>query len=218
MREFILLALKSPTGSFDIDKMPEEGRIDLVCRTVSNTLYISNALRTDTNIHVCLNGKPSELSPKVISFFGSRLRGMEPDERTIGKVILGALEAGKNLRLGEEKEVRLRDDSGKSSTGFIEGLSVSKKAFETLVREKSEKSQVFYLEENGKDIRKVKFNFKKDCVFLLGDFIGLPKNTEKLLQRIGAEKINLSPIMLFASHCPVIVHNELDRQEYLKKK
>ena len=39
----------------------------------------------------------------------------------------------------------------------------------------------------------------------------MPKKTEKLLERIGAKKIKLGPKMLFASHCIVIVHNELDR-------
>ena len=216
VREFILLALKAPTGSFEIDKMPENGRIDLVCRSISNALYVSNAIRKDTNIHVCLNGFPSELSPKIVSFFGNRLKGMEPDERTIGKVLLNTLEQGKNLKLGEEMEVRIKDESGKSNTGFIEGISVSKKAFETIVKEKAEQknTKIFYLEEKGEDIRKIKFDFTGNSVFLLGDFIGLPRNTEKLLKRLDAFKIKLSPVMLFASHCPVLVHNEIDRQEY----
>jgi len=46
----------------------------------------------------------------------------------------------------------------------------------------------------------------------LGDFIGIPKNTEKLLKRLDAEKIKLGPVMLMASQCPILVHNELDRR------
>ena len=197
VREFILLALKAPTSpDFSLDNMPESGRVDLVCRTISNALYVSMHIRKDTLIHVCLNGPSS--SPKIVTFDGEFLAGMEFDERNVARFLQKALAAGINLKLGEQVQVQ-------------SGLNVSKKAFETLVREKAEEGkQLVYLDEKGEDIRK--FKFKENPVFILGDFIGIPKNTEKLLKRVGAEKMKLGPVMLFASHCPVIVHNELDRK------
>jgi tRNA (pseudouridine54-N1)-methyltransferase len=202
MKEFILLALKAKTTpDFDISNLPNEGRIDLVCRCVSNSLYVSNHMRADSVIHACLNGAPNELSPKIISFYGDKLRGMEWDEKNIALFIKKALESGKNLKLGEEIEVQ-------------PGLVVSKKAFETLIREKSEEGKnLFYLEEKGEDLRDIEFKKNEDYVFIFGDFIGMPKNTQKLLKRIGAQKLSISPVMLMASQCPVIVHNELDRQD-----
>ncbi len=209
MREFILLALKAKTTpEFDIDNLPKEGRLDLVCRCIANSIYVSNHVREDTNIHVCLNGGPSELSPKIISFYGSSLRGLEPDERSIALIIKNALKQGASLKLGEELEV----------IGEVRGIKVSKKAFETLIKEKSEEnSRIFYLDEKGEDIRKINFKQvkEKNSVFILGDYIGLPRNTEKLLKRLGAEKLKLGPVMLFASHCIILVHNELDRREFL---
>ncbi len=203
MREFILLALKAPTSEFDINNLKEAGRMDTVCRTISNAMFVSMHLRNDTNIHVCLNG-PSD-SPKIVSFYGESLVGMDFDEKAIAEVINNALILGKNLALGEEKEVQL-------------GVKVSKKAFETLVKEKSEEknTMLFYLDEKGEDIREFRFGLGKDKnnVFILGDFKGVPKNTEKLLKRLEAKKLILGPVMLFASHCPIIVHNELDRREY----
>ena len=93
-----------------------------------------------------------------------------------------------------------------------DGIFVSKKAFETIAREKHEEGkQLIYLDPKGEDIRE--FKFAEDQAFLLGDYIGLPKNTEKLLKRLDAEKMSLGPKMLFASHCPIIIHNELDRRE-----
>ena len=68
-----------------------------------------------------------------------------------------------------------------------------------------------YLSPKGKDIRE--FNFKEDTTFILGDYIGVPKNTQKLIKRLGAEQISLGPKMLFTSHCSVIIHNELDRKK-----
>jgi tRNA (pseudouridine54-N1)-methyltransferase len=201
-REFILLALKAPTTpDFDLNNMPKEGRIDLVCRTISNSLYVSMAMRKDTIIHVCLNGAPTEQSPKTITFQGEFLEGMEWDERSVAKFLQKALTLGLSLKLGEEKQVQ-------------PGLKISKKAFETLIREKSEQEnkQLIYLNEKGADIREFIFEKEKDVVFILGDFLGIPKNTEKLMKRLEFEKASLGPVMLLASHCPILVHNELDRR------
>jgi len=200
MREFILLALKAPTSEFDINLLREAGRMDTVCRTISNSMFVSMHLRKDTNIHVCLNG-PS-LSPKIVSFFGEFLVGMDFDEKAIAEVLNKALVVGKNLELGQEKEVQA-------------GVIVTKKAFETLIREKfDDGARLFYLDEKGEDLRAVNFNLKENNVFILGDFKGVPKNTEKLLKRLESKKLVLGPVMLFASHCPIIVHNELDRREF----
>lgn len=195
MRSFILLALKGRTSpDFSLDKLPESGRLDLVCRTISSTIWISNDLRRDTNIHVVMTGPKNP--PKTISFYGAELKGIEPDERTIAKKIQEALKCGLNLALNEEKEVS-------------PGVKVSKKGFETVVKETQ--GQIIYLHKEGKDIRK--FKFEKNTTFVIGDYIGLPKKTEVFLDRLNAERINLGPTMLFASHCPIIVHNELDRKE-----
>lgn len=194
MREFILLALKAKTSLFNVNNLPEEGRMDLVCRTVSNALFISNDVRRDTIIHVVMTGP--KYPPKIVSFYGKDLKGINPDEKSIAENINLALEKGKNLKLNEE-------------TNLKNGIVVSKKSFEQLVREKSN-NQIVYLHKKGEDIRKIKF--KDDVVFVLGDYIGMPKKTESLLERFGAKKSNLSPVMLFASHCIIIVHNELDRR------
>jgi len=198
MREIILLALKARTSpEFSLDRLPESGRMDLVCRTISNALWISKDLRRDTIIHIAMNGPNS--SPKIISFYGETLKGLEPDERTIAKYIKLTLKEGLKLKLNEEIEVSA-------------GIKISKKAFESLVKEKSKTSQLIYLHPKGEDLRK--FNFKKDVTFILGDYIGLPRKTEKLLDRLGAKKVNLGPKILFASHCSIILHNELDRRTF----
>lgn len=197
MREFILLALKAKTSpDFDINNLAGEGRLDLVCRTVSNALFLANDLRKDVIVHVALTGPKHP--PKLVSFYGERLAEVAPDERAIALIIRKALASGLGLSLNEEKEV-------------TPGVRVAKKAFETLVKEKSKTSQLLYLNMKGEDVRI--FKFRKDTVFVLGDVTGLPRKTEKLLDRLGADKIKLGPKVLFASHCPVLVHNELDRRE-----
>lgn len=196
MREFILRALKGKTTEFDVGKLPTAGRMDLVCRCVSSALFISNDLRRDTIIHVVLDG-PSD-PPKTVSFFGDSLKGMQFDEKNIAEHINEALKKGKNLKLNEEKDLG-------------NGIKISKKSFEVLVKEKfNEGKQLFYLHDKGKDIRETEF--KDDVVFVFGDYIGMPRKTEGLLERYNAEKLSLGPVMLFASHCIVVVNNEMDRR------
>ncbi len=195
MREFILLALKANTSPrFNLSDLQSAGRMDLVCRTISNALFISNDLRRDTAIHVVMTGPNSP--PKIVSFYGETLQGVEPNELAIAKCIQQALKVGLHLQLNEERDV-------------APGIKVAKKAFETLAKEKSS-NQLIYLHPKGKDVRD--FEFEENVVFIIGDFIGLPKKTESLLKNLGAEKMTLGPVKLFASHCPVIVHNELDRR------
>ena len=197
MREFILLASRAKTvPNLDLLNLKDAGRIDLVCRAVSSALWTSDHLRKDTIIHVVLNG-PND-PPKTISFFGDKLKNIDPDEISIAKFIILALKKGRNLNLNEEIDVS-------------EGIKVSKKSFEKLIKELSSKEdkQLIYLHEKGKDIRK--FNFKDNVVFVLGDNLGIHKKTEKFLKNLNAEKISLGPTSLFASHCIVLVQNELDR-------
>ncbi len=195
MREFILRAQKAKSsGNLDLNNLPSEGRMDLVCRCVSNALFISNDLRRDTIIHVVLEGPKHP--PKVISFSGATLKGFYFDERNISKIIDKALKKGVSLKMGESVNVQ-------------EGIAISKQSFEGLVKEKAQNSKLYYLHKKGTEIESV--NFPEDVCFIFGDYIGIPKKTEKFLDNKGAEKLKLSNIMLFASHCIVLCHNALDK-------
>ncbi|VVB76198.1 tRNA (pseudouridine(54)-N(1))-methyltransferase [Candidatus Tiddalikarchaeum anstoanum] len=186
MREFLLLASKAKTTpDFDVNNLVGAGRMDLVCRVVSNSLCVSNNIRKDTIIHVSLNGARDP--PKLLSVYGDKIIGIQPDEKTIGILIRDAL-------------------SKKEKTG----ITVSKISFEAFLKEKIKTHQLVYLEKSGKDIRTN--SFKKDVLFILGDYAGLPDKTELFLDNLGAERISLGPAMLLASQCVTIIHNELDRK------
>jgi tRNA (pseudouridine54-N1)-methyltransferase len=197
MREFILKASKAFTTPFNLNDLAGSGRIDLVCRCISNAFFLSEAIRKDVCFYAVLEG-PRE-PPKLISFFGSRLKRMTPDERNIGAWINKALKAGLGLEKGKERKVS-------------DGIRVAKKSFEVLVKEKAKSSELIYLHPQGKDVRE--FEFGKDVCFVLGDHKGLPRNTEKFLERLGAEKISVGKNIYLASHVIVICHNELDRRSW----
>ncbi|MEM5836413.1 MAG: tRNA (pseudouridine(54)-N(1))-methyltransferase TrmY [Candidatus Aenigmatarchaeota archaeon] len=195
MREFILKASKAFTRPFNLNDLAGSGRIDLVCRCISNAFFISEAIRKDVRFHAVLEGPPKP--PKLISFFGENLKRITPDERNIGAWINKAVNLGLDLEKNEERIVG-------------DGIKVSKKSFEELVKEKAKETQLIYLNPKGIDIRE--FEFEKNVCFVLGDHKGLPKNTERLLDRIGAKRISVGKLTYLASHVIVICHNELDRK------
>lgn len=194
MRTFILRAQKARTDRVDPDHLPEAGRMDIVCHCIANALWVSNNVRTDTVIHVVLEGGPTP--PRCVTFDGATIQGLQFDERGISLMINEALKKGKNLSLNEMLAVS-------------PGLYVSKKSFEQLVKEA--KGEVIYLHKKGEDIRE--HTFKGDVTFVFGDYIGIPSKTEKYLDRLGAHQVSVGPTMLFANHCIVLVHNALDRNE-----
>ena len=198
MREFILRALKAHTSSFNLDNLEDAGKMHIVARCISNALWLAKGLREDTIMHVVLEGP--RLPPKMISFYGSKLKGFAFDERGISNFIKHALEKGENLKLNESLEV-------------FSGIIASKKSFEAFVREKSNNYQVIYMHKKGKNIRE--FNFKENMLFVFGDYIGMPRKTEFLLERLNAERVSLGKIEYHSSQCITLVQNELDRKLYI---
>ena len=202
MREFLLRALKArTTPDFSIDNLEEAGKMHIVARCISNALWVAKGIREDTIMHVNLEGP--KFPPKTISFYGEKMRGMKGfafDEKGIAQFIKLALEKGQDLKLNEDLEV-------------YQGIIVSKKSFESIVKEKSQYMQLIYLHKRGQDIRK--FKFKDNILFIFGDFIGIPRKTEYLLERLNAEKVSLGKVDYHASQCITIVQNELDRRYYI---
>jgi tRNA (pseudouridine54-N1)-methyltransferase len=210
MREFIMRARRARThGNIDLEHLSKEGKIDTICASVANALWISEDMRRDTNIHAVLEGP--DRGPKTISFFGSDLRGVHYDERSLALIIKEALRRGENLALNEEAHVRA-------------GVKVAKKSFERLVWEKTLQRtqlgercpQLVVLDKNGEDIRKAMLS--RNILVVFGSAEGLPPKTEKFMKDMGAKRVNIGPITLFASNCPVIINNELDRRYNAERK
>jgi tRNA (pseudouridine54-N1)-methyltransferase len=183
MREFVLLARRAVTRPFRLNDLPSSaGRMDLVCRCISNALFISEAIRKDVIIHVILGGP--DRPPRLITFDGSTLRNVSPDERNIASHIRIALERGMNLKLNE-------------SINVSPGIKIAKRSFENLVKEKAKTTQLIYLHPRGTDIKN--FNFDENICVILGDHLGIPKNTEKLLKRLNVEKVSVGKTTYLAS-------------------
>jgi tRNA (pseudouridine54-N1)-methyltransferase len=196
MREFILRARKAPTsGAFSLDSLPKAGHMEVVASCISNAIFVSNQLRTDTTISVVLEGGPEP--PKTLRISGDNLGSLDGfDERSIARTIQTSLEAGRGLELHETRAVD-------------RGITIAKIAFEHLLQDRPPES-LFYLDRRGQDIRHV--DLPPDPTFVFSDYLSMPKKSGKYLARLGATPISLGPKTLFASHCIVLVHNEMDRR------
>jgi len=89
------------------------------------------------------------------------------------------------------------------------GITTSKTSFEALLKIKAKTANIYVLEEGGKDISTAKL--VENCVFVLGDHVGLPRKAEVFALRYG-EKISLGKQPYLAASCITILNYLLDRK------
>lgn len=182
-REFILF---SRLGKTDIAfrSLHDAGRLDIVHECIVAGLFLSHGLRTNVVFHTVLNGPPNP--PLHIEIDGATLHDVRTDMDTwqsiLKKVISGKLHPG---------------------------ITTSKTSFEALLKAKAETTSIYVLEEGGKDIANAEL--PENCVFVLGDHVGLPKKAEVFTLRYG-EKISLGKQPYLAASCITILNYLLDRK------
>ena len=198
MRVFVLRTRRGPTASDYVDRnFGPPNHFEIIAHSIANSLFISNDIRGDVVFHVALEGPPDP--PKIISFDSRNLAYLGGfDEQTLAAAVMRALDASQGLARDESRRV----DSG---------LQVSRRSFEHLVRELAERLPVYLLSKRGTDIRDSEL--PREGCYLFTDHLPMQKKTHHLLKRLGVRKISLGPVMLYAAHCIVLVHNELDRRE-----
>lgn len=198
MRIFVLRARKGPTSAEWVDRnFGAPNHFEIVANSISNALFISNDIRKNVIFHVALEGPPDP--PKIVTFDSAALTYFGGfDESSVAAVVKKALDASGKLGKNEWRKA----DSG---------IRVARMSFEHLVREIGETHPLYILSRRGTDIRSA--DLTADGCFLFSDHIPMQKKSFHLLKRIGARRLSLGPIMLFAAHCIVLVHNELDRRE-----
>jgi tRNA (pseudouridine54-N1)-methyltransferase len=89
------------------------------------------------------------------------------------------------------------------------GITFTKTSFEALLKAKASESQIYVLEEHGKDIASITIG--NEPIFILGDHVGLPKKTESFALRYG-EKISLGKQPYLAATCIAILNYLLDKK------
>jgi tRNA (pseudouridine54-N1)-methyltransferase len=196
-RGFLVIGNTASTEPFSLNDIPGAGRLDILCRCVAQALFISHGIRRNTEIYLLLLGPPDP--PKAVKVRGDEVKRMSPDERNIA----GHLRKALSLKISEKwKKVH-------------SGVYIARKNLSELLEELSENYKIYYLREDGVDLRKIAKDVLKSekLLFILGDHLGLHKEAEEVVFRYSKEIVKLSPISLQAEQCIVIVHYLLDLAE-----
>jgi tRNA (pseudouridine54-N1)-methyltransferase len=183
LHEFILFSRLGKTNTA-FDNLHDAGRFDIVHECIVASLFLSHGLRKNVVFHAILNGPPNP--PLHIQINGESLYDVRTDMDTWHHILKKVI-------------------SGK----YHPGITTSKTSFEALLKAKAETSNIYVLEEGGKDIAETEL--PENCVFVIGDHIGLPKKVEAFGLRYG-EKISLGKQPYLAATCITILNYLSDRQ------
>jgi tRNA (pseudouridine54-N1)-methyltransferase len=78
------------SGDFSLNDLPGgAGRMDLLCRAVSSSLFLSHGMRRDVEVTLILLGPPEP--PVTVMVSGEKVRYLNPDERSAGSLLKKAL-------------------------------------------------------------------------------------------------------------------------------
>lgn len=157
--------------------------MDLIARCIIAAFATPRGMRKDTVLSIVLEGPPNP--PMTVT-----IDGREFDRRVLGEVV--AAEVLREALAGRPAK----------------GVQVERKGFERLIRELP-RGSLYYLLEEGEDLDRVVIG--KDPIFVLGDQKGIDEKGEKVLDEVGAKRVSLGPFSYLASHCIVIINNELDQ-------
>lgn len=163
------------------------GRMDLLCRVIGASLFLSHGIRMDNTCDLLLLGKPNP--GRIVRIEGSAVRSLSPDERNIAAAIKKALgiPVGKTFR--------------QVSPGVSARMGT--------LAEHLEEKQYAVLDESGGDIRKVDIKDIPDA-FLLSDNQNFSPEEEELIKDLP--KFSLGPEIVHADHAIVLILNEIDRR------
>ncbi len=193
MRRFVVLGHRAITSAdFKLDDLcGSTGRLDILLRCVNSAFFLSHSIRRDVEITLMLLGEPNP--PKTIRIDGSEVKYLNPDERSTAALIRNALM-----------------QKGEGERRCSPGIYVSERSYEEVLSNISKESQMYYLKEDGVDIRSC--DFVQDNTFVLGDDQDLTPEEEEILMNYEPKKISLGPVSYHADHCLTLVNNELDRR------
>jgi tRNA (pseudouridine54-N1)-methyltransferase len=198
MRRFLLLAHRVPVdGAFTLNDLAGgAGRMDEVARAVSTAFTLSNDLRRDTEVSVLFVADPPPRARRI-TLVGSRLRFLNPDERSTAALLKNAL-------------TRARDFSREfeSSPGLTVAPSDPLPALEAFLA----RPGAVWLTESGRPIGEWSPAGGEVAAVVSDPYDPTPEET-RLLEQSGVPRLSVGPRSLRTSQVIDLVHAHLDRLE-----
>ncbi len=189
MRTFVVVSHTAPlTGDFSLNDLPGgAGRLDVLCRAVTEAFLVSHGIRKDVTLHLVIQDQ------LILTLRGERLRHLNPDERSTAALLREA------LRLAQE----IPPSAARESTP---GILVHRGSLGSLLQQLSTMAAVFVLDENGVSIRHAAL--PPNPAFVLSDHKDFTPTELELLAPFP--KVCVGPRVLQGHQCITLVHNELD--------
>lgn len=185
-RIFIVKASLAQINAYvNVKALATYGRLDIIARASISAISTRHGPRCDSLFYAVLEGQPSH--PIVMELRGWELKRTLLSELDVGTIINDALR-------GRSYDARFYE------VGFQE--LVQKTVEELGVH------NVFYLHENGRDVRN--FAFGQRSCFILGDHTGVDNRTERWLKELGVSWLSLGSTSYFTEHCITYLNGILD--------
>ncbi len=189
-RIFVLIANKAVTSKFNLNDLAgSAGRMDIVCRFISQSLFISHGIRRNVAVYVVLKGPPDPC--KTLKISGNEVRYLSPDERNIAGMINKALSA----------------EVDREWNKVSHGVYISRMDLASLL-ERIGNRNIYYLKESGEDISGMKIS---SPAFIIGDHMGLTKEDEEIVAGKVEKTISLGEMSYQADQCVTILNYLIDR-------
>jgi tRNA (pseudouridine54-N1)-methyltransferase len=192
MRQFVVAGHDAPTDAeFSLDDLPGAGRLDVLCRCVTAAFLLSHDVREDVRVRLVLGDE------YTLTFEGSDLRRLNPDERSTAALVRNAL---------DEREEAV----GRMSVETSPGVSIARGGFEAALD--AAEGTVVELRADGRPA--VDVDPPADPVFVLSDHHEFAAGERERLAADSNERMSLGPRTLHADQAITVAHNWLDTRGY----
>ena len=191
MRQFVVIGHEAPTApEFSLDDLAgAAGRLDVLCRCVTSAFFLSHDIREDVRVHLVLSDE------YTVTFEGSKLRRLNPDERSTAALVRNALE--------ERAEA-----IGHIPVETSPGVSLTRRDFEATLSTVAGEGNIIQLHEDGRPA--VEVDPPEDPVFVLSDHRDFAAEETDRLEAVTSRRLSLGPEPLHADHAITVAHNYLD--------
>lgn len=166
--------------------------MDEVAAVVGAAFLVSNAIRRDVELTMLLSQDPARA--RKIRMVGGRLKFLNPDERSTAALLKNAL-----VRSWTRPEVEME-----TTPGIFVGPSRPGADLAAFLGEPS----TYWATEEGRPVRGVAL--PPSCGFVVSDPWNPTEEERQQLMASGVPTVSVGPRSLRASHCVVLLHNELD--------
>ena len=193
MRRFLIVGHKTAIEpDFTLNDLPgAAGRIDVLCRAIGATLFLSHDIRRDVETNLLLQNSVH------IRINGERVKRLNPDERSTAALIKHALKA-------------LADATADEEVQSTPGIFVARRALSDVIEDLLLEHPVpVVLHEDGKPAET--YAFPDNPAFILSDHMEFTESDQVLLADFP--RISLGAKALHTSHAITITHYLLDQRE-----